>query len=143
MYPYIVYKFPVHRRIQVGSVKRLKPKTPGKTAQKSQYRPEYRVVFDTLRELRLEAGLTQTDLAVRLGRSQNFVSQAELGYKRLDGLQLWDWSHACGSNLEQFGHAVEAGVNVVQVAAGTNAISKRKTARKTTAKGKKPTASPK
>ena len=125
-------------------MKRLKPKTPGKTAQKSQYRPEYRPVFDTLRELRLEAGLTQIDLAERLGRSQNFVSQAELGYKRLDGLQLWDWSHACGSNLEQFGRAVEAGVNTVRIAADKTASSRqRTTARKTAAKAKRPSASPK
>jgi len=91
-------------------VKRLKPKAPSKTAQKSHYRAEYKAIYETLREMRLEAGLTQIDLAERLGRSQNFVSQAELGYKRLDGLQLWDWTHACGSDMEQFGKAVEAGI---------------------------------
>ncbi|OOG55230.1 hypothetical protein B0E47_10630 [Rhodanobacter sp. B05] len=64
--------------------------------------------------MRLEAGLTQIDLAERLGRSQNFVSQAELGYKRLDGLQLWDWVHACGSDMEQFGKTVEAGIREVR-----------------------------
>ena len=83
-------------------MKRLKPKAPSKTAQKSHYRAEYKAIYETLREMRLEAGLTQIDLAERLGRSQNFVSQAELGYKRLDGLQLWDWTHACGSDMEQF-----------------------------------------
>jgi transcriptional regulator with XRE-family HTH domain len=95
-------------------VKRLKPKAPSRVAQKSHYRAEYRAIFETLRETRLEAGLTQIDLAERLGRSQNFVSQAELGYKRLDGLQLWDWMHACGSDMEQFGRAVEAGVRAAR-----------------------------
>ncbi|GLQ95150.1 helix-turn-helix domain-containing protein [Dyella acidisoli] len=95
-------------------MKRLKPKAPSRVAQKSQYRAEYRAIFETLRETRLEAGLTQIDLAERLGRSQNYVSQAELGYKRLDGLQLWDWMHACSSDMEQFGRAVEAGVKVAQ-----------------------------
>jgi transcriptional regulator with XRE-family HTH domain len=95
----------------VGTVKRLKPKAPSKTAQKSHYRAEYKAIHETLREMRLEAALTQIDLAECLGRSQNFVSQAELGYKRLDGLQLWDWTHACGSDMEQFGKAVEAGIH--------------------------------
>ena len=94
----------------MGIVKRLKPKAPSKTAQKSHYRAEYRAIHETLREMRLEAGLPQIDLAERLGRSQNFVSQAELGYKRLDGLQLWDWTHACGRDMEQFGKAIEAGI---------------------------------
>jgi DNA-binding XRE family transcriptional regulator len=69
---------------------------PRKTAQKSHYRAEYRAIYETRREVRLEAGLTQTDLAEQLGRSQNFVSQAELGYKRLDGLQLMDWVDRSG-----------------------------------------------
>jgi transcriptional regulator with XRE-family HTH domain len=97
-------------------MKRLKPKAPNRVAQKSHYRAEYRAIFETLRATRLEAGLTQIDLAERLGRSQNFASQAELGYKRLDGLQLWDWMHACGSDMEQFGRAVEAGVRAAKPA---------------------------
>lgn len=97
-------------------MKRLKPKAPSRVAQKSQYRAEYRAIFETLRATRLEAGLTQIDLAEQLRRSQNFVSQAELGYKRLDGLQLWDWMHACGSDMEQFGRAVEAGVRAAKPA---------------------------
>ena len=102
-------------------MKRLKPKAPSKTAQKSHYRAEYKAVHEALREMRLEAGLTQIDLSERLGRSQNFVSQAELGYKRLDGLQLWDWTHACGSDMEQFGRSIEAGIRETRkTAASTN-----------------------
>lgn len=97
-------------------MKRLKPKAPSRVAQKSHYRAEYRAIFETLRGTRLEAGLTQIDLAERLGRSQNFVSQAELGYKRLDGLQLWDWMHECNSDMEKFGRAVETGVRAAQKA---------------------------
>lgn len=109
-------------------MKRLKPKPPKDAVQKSQYRPEYRVVFDTLRGIRLEAGLTQIDLAGLLGRSQNFVSQAELGYKRLDGLQLWDWTHACGSDLEQFGRIVEAGIGGSQARKVRRSIASSKVA---------------
>jgi transcriptional regulator with XRE-family HTH domain len=86
---------------------RLPPKPPKTTAKKSHARPEYAVIGETLRAFRVEAGLTQVDLASRLGRSQNYVSQAETGQKRLDGLQLLDWSRACGHTLRDFGAAVE------------------------------------
>ena len=36
-----------------------------------------------LREARLAAGLSQTDLAARLGRPQNYVSKCELGGGRM------------------------------------------------------------
>lgn len=111
-------------------MKRLKPKAPSKTAQKSHYRAEYKAIFETLRETRLEAALTQIDLAGKLGRSQNFVSQAELGYKRLDGLQLWDWMHACGSNMELFGRAIEAGVRAAKQATAEVSPAKRAAVRK-------------
>lgn len=88
-------------------MQRLKPKPTQKTAKKSQYRPDYKAVGWALRTFRLDAELTQTDLAQRLGRSQNYVSQAETGLKRLDGLQLLDWAHACGHTLADFGQAVE------------------------------------
>lgn len=86
---------------------RLTPKLPRTTAKKSHSRPEYAAVGETLRAYRLEAQLTQMDLATRLGRSQNFISQAETGQKRLDALQLLDWSRACGHTLKDFGGAVE------------------------------------
>ena len=111
-------------------MKRLKPKAPSRAAQKSHYRAEYRAIFETLRGTRLEASLTQIDLAERLGRSQNYVSQAELGYKRLDGLQLWDWMHACGSDMEQFGRTVEAGVRTAQQGAPEAKPSKPKATKK-------------
>lgn len=86
---------------------RLTPKPPRTTAKKSHARPEYAAVGETLRAFRLEAELTQMDLAALLGRSQNYVSQAETGQKRLDALQLLDWSRACGHSLQEFGRAVE------------------------------------
>lgn len=67
--------------------------------QKSLYRPENQVFLGTLRELRRRAGLTQGELAAKLGRSQNFVTAAERGVTRLDGLQLRDWCLACGADL--------------------------------------------
>jgi transcriptional regulator with XRE-family HTH domain len=91
-------------------MQRLPPKPPKTTAKKSHTRPEYAVIGATLRQFRVGAGLTQVDLAAELGRSQNYVSQAETGQKRLDGLQLLDWSRACGRSLKDFGATVEAGL---------------------------------
>ncbi|MDF3982148.1 helix-turn-helix transcriptional regulator [Luteibacter sp. PPL554] len=86
---------------------RLTPKPPSTSAKKSHTRPEYALIGETLRLYRVEAGLTQVDLAQRLGRSQNYISQGETGQKRLDALQLLDWSRACGHTLEEFGATVE------------------------------------
>ncbi|MGH8396829.1 MAG: helix-turn-helix domain-containing protein [Gammaproteobacteria bacterium] len=41
-----------------------------------------------LKNVRLEAELTQTELAKRLGQPQNFVSLYERGVRRLDVLEL-------------------------------------------------------
>ena len=65
-------------------------------ALKSLYRSENEVFLATLR---LGQGLTQIQLAEKLGRNQNFVTAAERGVVRLDGLQLRDWCVACGSDL--------------------------------------------
>ena len=74
---------------------------------KSIYRPENQAFLSTLRGLRTKANLTQADLAQRLGRSQNFVTAAERGVTRLDGLQLRDWCVACGVDLVTWAKAVE------------------------------------
>lgn len=57
---------------------------------KSIHRSEYLVLLALLRELRLEAGITQTELSARLGRSQSFVSDVERGGRRLDIIELRD-----------------------------------------------------
>ena len=41
-----------------------------------------------LRQVRLDAGLGQRELAARLGRPQSFVSKYETGERRLDVLEL-------------------------------------------------------
>ncbi|WP_036140915.1 helix-turn-helix transcriptional regulator [Luteibacter sp. 9135] len=74
---------------------------------KSIYRPENQAFLAVLRGLRTRANLTQADLAQRLGRSQNFVTAAERGVTRLDGLQLRDWCAACNSDLVAWAKAVE------------------------------------
>jgi len=69
--------------------------------------PRRPVLLDLLIETRAKAKLTQSELAEAAGVSQPYVSQVESGLIRLDGLQLVDWVHACGSNLGRFGRALK------------------------------------
>lgn len=80
---------------------------PEERAPKSLYRPENQTFLATLRALRKRQKLTQVELAERLGRSQNYVTSAERGVIRLDGLQLRDWCQACGTDLIAWATEVE------------------------------------
>ena len=55
-----------------------------------------------LRQIRLEVGLRQADLAKRLGQPQSFVSKYESGERRLDLLELRQVCTALGISLEEF-----------------------------------------
>jgi transcriptional regulator with XRE-family HTH domain len=52
-----------------------------------------------LRELRIDEGLRQIDLAKKLGRHQSFVSKYESGEKTLDFIEVKEVSEALGINL--------------------------------------------
>ncbi len=49
---------------------------------------EEREFLRRLRQARRDAGLTQEEVARRLGRSQSFVTKAETGERRLDVVEL-------------------------------------------------------
>jgi transcriptional regulator with XRE-family HTH domain len=55
---------------------------------KSIYSDEYQVVLDQLVAMRKAAGLTQRDLARKLGREHSFVSRIEKGERRLDVVEF-------------------------------------------------------
>jgi transcriptional regulator with XRE-family HTH domain len=55
-----------------------------------------------LREIRIEAGLTQTELAERIERDQTFVSKYESGQRRLDVLEVREICQVVGVTLEEF-----------------------------------------
>jgi DNA-binding transcriptional regulator YiaG len=69
---------------------------------KSIYSPEQNELLKLLREKRKRAGMSQTDLAGRLGRSQSFVSKYESGELRLDLVQLSLICRALGTSLSSF-----------------------------------------
>lgn len=55
-----------------------------------------------LRDLRLEAGLTQIQLAKKLGKLQPFVSKYEAGERRLDLLEVRQICKTLGVSLQAF-----------------------------------------
>lgn len=58
--------------------------------------------LELLRRVRREAGLTQVDLARRIGEEQTFVSKFERGERRLDILELRHICRALGVTLDAF-----------------------------------------
>ena len=70
--------------------------------EKTIYTAEYAQLLQLLREIREQAGITQTDLAERLGHSQSFVTKFERGDRRLDVIQLRTICAALGTDLAAF-----------------------------------------
>lgn len=55
-----------------------------------------------LREVRVEAGLTQVELAARIEKDQAYVSRYESGQRRLDVLEVREICQAIGITLQDF-----------------------------------------
>ena len=69
---------------------------------KSLHSKEYAIFLRLLREVRREQGLTQTDVAARLGQTQSWVSKCERGERRIDIIELRAFCEAIGIPLEEF-----------------------------------------
>jgi transcriptional regulator with XRE-family HTH domain len=59
-------------------------------------------LLELLRQVRIEAGLRQIDLANKLRQPQSFVSKYESGERRLDLLELRQVCKATGISLQGF-----------------------------------------
>jgi transcriptional regulator with XRE-family HTH domain len=57
--------------------------------------PEHVYLCQRLRQVRLDAGLTQADLAERLDKPQSFVAKVETQERRLDVIEFAKWMMAC------------------------------------------------
>jgi hypothetical protein len=66
------------------------------------YRHRYRNFLSKLREARIGAGLTQIAVARKLGRPQSFVSKCESGERRVDVVELQEFSRIYGKPLVFF-----------------------------------------
>lgn len=76
---------------------------------KSQFSEAYASFLEVLVAARKAAGLTQTELADRLGRRQGFVSIVETGVRRLDLIEFCAFAKATGRDpVELFSRVYEA-----------------------------------
>ncbi|WP_459556771.1 helix-turn-helix domain-containing protein [Lacunimicrobium album] len=75
--------------------------------EKSIYTAEYEALLELLKELRKQSGLSQIDLAAKLGQTQSFVSKVERGDRRLDVIQLRTICHVLGQTLPKFVQQLE------------------------------------
>ncbi len=66
------------------------------------YDSDYRYVLGRVREARLEAGLTQSEVAEKLGRPLSFVSKCELGERRIDPIDLAKFADIYDKPFEYF-----------------------------------------
>ena len=67
---------------------------------KSQFSESYRLFLGVLIAARKRAGLTQSDLAHRIGKKQTFISIIETGVRRLDLLEFTALARAIGAKPE-------------------------------------------
>lgn len=79
-----------------------------RTVRKTLHRPENLALIQLLRELRLQSGLRQAELAEKLSVAQNFVSNVEQGIRRLDIVELRDYAAALGLPFMQVAALWEA-----------------------------------
>ena len=64
----------------------------------SLHSPDYAPVRTELIAMRQHAGMTQRDLAARLGVRHTWVGKSEQGERRVDLLELFAWCRACGED---------------------------------------------
>lgn len=63
---------------------------------------EQLVFRDSLKAIRTKAGLSQTELAVKLNKPQSYVSKYESGERKLDYLEVRAICFYCGTSLIEF-----------------------------------------
>jgi transcriptional regulator with XRE-family HTH domain len=66
------------------------------------YRHRYAQFLGRLRQARVEAGLTQVEVANRLKRPQSFVSKIESGERRVDAVELSELARVYRKPLDFF-----------------------------------------
>ena len=74
---------------------------------KTIYVSEYAAMLNMLRGRRLDAGLTQADLARKMGVSRLFVGRCERGDRRIDVIEFIAFCRALSIDPQIFIHELE------------------------------------
>src|SRR5688572_15287697 len=86
---------------------RLQPNRGQKQRTKSIYTDEYKKFVTKFVEARKASGLTQEQVAERIGQTQAFVSRCEQGQRRLDIIELRAFLRVFGVDFTDFVIALE------------------------------------
>jgi len=78
--------------------------------EKSIHSTQYALFLQVLRTTRERAGLTQVQLARKIGETQTFVSKCERGERRIDVVELRTICQAFGLTLKEFVAALERAI---------------------------------
>jgi transcriptional regulator with XRE-family HTH domain len=70
--------------------------------QKTLISKNYALFLEFLRKARTDVGLSQEQLAEKLGETQSFVSKCERGERRLDVIELREWCEALDIKFPSF-----------------------------------------
>jgi transcriptional regulator with XRE-family HTH domain len=60
-----------------------------------------------LKQIRLQSGLTQAEVAERLNKPQSYVSKLESGDRTLDLIETREFCLACGERFDHFVQHIE------------------------------------
>ena len=66
------------------------------------YQRAYKSFLARLVQARKQAGLTQVEVATRLGKAHSFISKCELGERRVDFVELKQLAKIYGKDLSFF-----------------------------------------
>lgn len=74
----------------------------------STHNRDYQLLLTVLKAARKRTGVSQVELASRLGNTQTFVSKCERGERRIDAVELVEFAEALGvPPLELLGEYLE------------------------------------
>ena len=74
---------------------------------KTIYNSKYHEFLENLRNRRIDAGISQTELAEQLGVTQSYISKWERSERRLDLLEVLQYCKAVGINHADFSKYVK------------------------------------
>jgi len=102
---------------------------------RSTHYPRYQRFLEALRDARQSAGVTQTQVAERLGNRQVFISKLERGERRMDVVDFLEYCDAAGIDaLSLFEHIKTAVDGMPKPRLGKLAINRPRPTRKNRSK---------
>lgn len=80
---------------------------------RSTHYPRYQRFLEALREARQDLGITQTQLAERLGNRQVFISKLERGERRMDVVDFIEYCEAAGIDPVSFFRKLKEAIDAI------------------------------